>query len=132
MSAYIYCLYSSEDGLPRYVGRTDQKVSYRFKQHITTALEKESGALYDWIRNVWRQGYDVGFFTLQEGIVPKDLPMFEQYWIDQFADLLNVTGNRPDKVNTRTGNEVIAAIQAELELSRHPPAGPSTTNHTPN
>lgn len=120
MSAYVYCLYSTEDGLPRYVGRTDDKVSYRFKQHITAALEKESSPLYDWIRDVWRKGHDVGVFTLQEEIIPKDYAMFEQYWIDQFADLLNVMGNRPNKMNTPTALQIIAAIQGQLELGRQP------------
>lgn len=115
MSAYVYCLYSTEDGVPRYVGRADEKVSYRFKQHITAALEKESGALYYWIRDVWRQGYDVGVFTLQEGIIPKDQVMFEQYWIDQFAGLLNVVGNRADKTDSAVAQQVIAAIKDQLD-----------------
>jgi hypothetical protein len=118
MTGYIYCLYSTENGLPRYVGRADDKVSYRFKQHITSALEMEPGALYDWIRDVWRQGHDVAVFTLQEGIIPKDYAMFEQYWIDQFVDLLNVMGNRSGKPNTAIGQQVIAAIQAQLDLGR--------------
>lgn len=118
MSAYVYCLYSTEDGVPRYVGRTDDKVSYRFKQHITAALEKEPGALYDWVRDVWRRGHDIGVFTLQEGIMPKDHAMFEQYWIDQFAGLLNVVGNRADKANSAAAQQVIAAIKVQLDLRR--------------
>jgi hypothetical protein len=118
MSAYVYCLYSTEDGVPRYVGRTDDKVSYRFKQHITAALEQEAGAVYDWIRDVWRRGHDIGVFTLQEGIMPKDLAMFEQYWIDQFAGLLNVVGNRADKRTSALAQQVVAAINAQLDLGR--------------
>jgi hypothetical protein len=120
MSAYVYCLYSTEDGVPRYVGRADDKVSYRFKQHITAALEMEPGALYDWMRDVWRQGHDIGVFSLQEGIMPKDHSMFEQYWIDQFAELLNVVGNRPDKTNSAVAQQVISAIKAQLNLGRRP------------
>jgi hypothetical protein len=125
MSAYVYCLYSTEDGVPRYVGRADKKVSYRFRQHITAALEKEPGELYDWIRDLWRKGHDIGVFTLQEGIMPKDRAIFEQYWIDQFAGLLNVVGSRPNKTNSAIAEQVIAAIQAQLELGRRntPPAG---------
>jgi hypothetical protein len=123
MSAYVYCLYSTKDGLPRYVGRADDKISYRFRQHVTAALEKEPGALYDWMRDVWRQGHDVGVFTLQEGIMPKDHAMFEQYWIDQFADLLNVMGNRPGKTNTPIADQVSKAIQEELEFGRRTGAG---------
>jgi hypothetical protein len=118
MSAYVYCLYSTGDGLPRYVGRADDKVSYRFKQHVTAALDREAGALYDWIREVWRQGDDVAPFTLQEGIAPKDHAMFENYWIDQFDNLLNVTGNRAGKKNSRVAEQVISAIQRQLEQMR--------------
>ncbi|HNF92546.1 MAG TPA: GIY-YIG nuclease family protein [Accumulibacter sp.] len=118
MSAYIYCLYSTGNGVPRYVGLTDEKVSYRFKQHITAALEKEPGAVYDWIRDAWRQGCDVAVFILQEGIMPNDYAMFEQYWIDQFADLLNVLDNRDGKSNSTIAKQVINAIQAQLKLGR--------------
>lgn len=120
MSAYIYCLYSTEDGVPRYVGRADDKVSYRFKQHITAALEKDPGPVYDWVRDVWRQGYDIGVFSLQEGVMPNDYAMFEQYWIDQFAGLLNVVGNREDKTNSGLAEQVICAIRAQLDLGRRP------------
>ena len=118
MSAYVYCLYSTEDGVPRYVGRADDKVSYRFKQHITSALEKDPGALYDWMRDVWRKDFDVGVYTLQEGIIPKDHAMFEQYWIDQFADLLNVAGNKPGKQLSSTALQIIAAIREQLDRAR--------------
>ncbi|MBK7663311.1 MAG: hypothetical protein IPJ21_07185 [Sterolibacteriaceae bacterium] len=118
MSAYVYCLYSNEDGVPRYVERVDSKVSYRFKEHVTAALEKEPGPLYDWMRDVWRRGGDVAAFTLQEGIIPKDHAMFEQYWIDQFADLLNFAGNRPDKTNSAVAKQVIAALQEQIEKAR--------------
>lgn len=118
MSAYVYCLYSSEDGVPRYVGRADDKVSYRFKQHITAALEMEPGPVYDWIRDVWRRGHDVGVFTLQEDVIPKDRAMFEQYWIDQFAGLLNVVGNHASKLNSVIAQQVISAIKAQLDLGR--------------
>ena len=118
MSAYVYCLYSTEDGIPRYVGRANDKVSYRFKEHVTAALEKEPGALYDWMRDVWRKDFDVAVFTLQEGIIPKDHAMFEQYWIDQFADLLNIAGNRPDKQNSANAKQIIAALQDQLERAR--------------
>jgi hypothetical protein len=121
MSAYVYCLYSTENGVPRYIGRTEDKVSYRFKQHIAAALEKEPGGLYDWISGAWREGHDIGVFTLQEGIMPKDHGMFEQYWIDQFGDLLNVVGNREGKKNSPVAQQVISAIKAQLDLGRRKP-----------
>lgn len=118
MSCYVYCLYSTEDGQPRYVDRASDKVSYRFKQRVTAALEKEPGPLYQWMRDVWRRDYDIGVYTLQEGIIPGDLDLFEQYWLDQFADLLNVVGNKESKVDTNVATQVKAAIRTQLGMSR--------------
>jgi hypothetical protein len=122
--SYIYCLYSTEDGEPRYIGKTADKVSYRFRQHITAALEKEPGALYDWIQEVWRRGHDVMFHTLQEEIIPKDEDMFEQYWVAQFAKLLNVIGNSRPTDDTQLGKQVTAALKASLEIARSPRTQP--------
>jgi hypothetical protein len=120
MNAYVYCLYSTKDGVPRHIGRADDRVSYRFKQHITAALEKEPGHLYDWIRDVWRQGHDVGVFTLQEGVSPQDYDMFENYWTSQFAALLNNAGDQTEGTNSPLADQVIAAITAQLNLGRRP------------
>lgn len=119
MSSYIYCLYSTEDGVPRYVGRAADKVSYRFKQHVTAALEKEPGTLYDWMRDVWRSDFDVLVHTLQEGIIPKDEALFEQYWIDQFSRLLNVAGNRTGKELSPVALQVIAALKTQIDQAKH-------------
>lgn len=118
MSSYVYCLYSTEDGIPRYVGRAADKVSYRFKQHVAAALEKEPGALYDWMRDVWRSDFDVAVYTLQEGVIPKDEDMFEHYWIDQFSSLLNVSGNRTGKQNSDTAKQVIAALRNQIDQAK--------------
>jgi hypothetical protein len=118
MNSSVYCMYSTEDGVPRYVGLAADKVSYRFKQHVTAALEREPGALYEWMRDVWRSDFDVAVYTLQEGIIPKDEELFERYWIDQFSTLLNVHGIRPDKQESSIAKQLIAALRAQLELAR--------------
>jgi hypothetical protein len=118
MSCYVYCLYSTEDGEPRYVGRSSDKVSYRFNQHVTAALEKEPGALYDWIRDAWRRGYDVCAYILQEGIIPKDLDLFEKYWISQFSNLLNVVGNTPAVIDSQVAKQVKAALRLQVHEAR--------------
>lgn len=121
MSCYVYCLYSTEDAAPRYIDSASDKVSYRFKQHITAALEKEPGALYDWMRDVWRAGFDVAVFTLQEGIIPQDINMFERYWIEQFTNLLNVMGNKGAKSDSPVARQIRAALQAQLQTVQKPP-----------
>jgi len=117
VSCYVYCLFSTEDGRPRYVGKASDKVSYRFRKHVADALDMAPGPVNDWIRDVWRRSHDVAFYTIQERIVPKDLSMFEQYWMDQFADLVNVVGNRPGKSNSTVATQITAAIQQQLALA---------------
>lgn len=125
MSCYVYCLFSTEDGRPRYVGKASDKVSYRFRKHVADALDMVPGPVNDWIRDVWRRSHDVSFYTIQERIIPKDLSMFEQYWIDQFGDLVNVVGNRPGKSDSTVAAQITAAIQNQLAL-----ADAASTAHT--
>lgn len=111
----IYCLYASENGVPRYVGMTEGDAEKRWKKHITSALDKVSGELYDWIRDVIRRGGHTDFYVLQSGIIPADLKLYEEYWITQFPDLFNVRANAtPPVAPTPTGSQVILAIKAKL------------------
>jgi len=117
VSCYVYCLYSTEDGRPRYVGKASDKVSYRFRKHVADALDMVPGPVNDWIRDVWRRSFDVAFYTIQERIIPDDLNMFEQYWIDQFADLVNVVGNKPGKSDSAVAKQITDAIRRQLALA---------------
>ena len=90
------------------------EVRYRFKQHITRALEYEEGALYEWIRAVWRNNQAVECHTLQSGSIPKDLELYERYWIDQFGGLVNVRRNNENKNNTEIGDRVKRILLHEL------------------
>lgn len=116
MGCYIYSLFSTEDGDPRYVGQTSEKVRYRFKKHVTAALEHEPGALYDWMRDVWRRKFDVDIYILQEDVVPKDLDMFEQYWIDQFSNLLNIRKNSKTTRDSAVAKEIRAHLKTRLQV----------------
>ena len=85
----VYCLYSTGDLAPRYVEQTKYTAAKRRRLHLTKALDKEQGRLYDWIREQWRNGYEIDAFVLQDEIIPADLLMFETYWTEQFSGLLN-------------------------------------------
>ena len=91
----IYCLYSTSDGRPRYIGQTEFTADKRFKKHVTSALELADGKLYEWMRHAWRKGHDVDFHVLQTDIIPADLPFYERYWMSQFPELFNVRENSP-------------------------------------
>jgi hypothetical protein len=56
--------------------------------------------------------------TLQQNVIPKDLGIFEQYWIDQFADLLNINGNRSGKSDSSIARQVKAGLRAQLDMAR--------------
>jgi len=75
------------------------------------------GPVNDWIRDVWRRSFDVAFYTIQERIIPDDLNMFEQYWIDQFADLVNVVGNKPGKSDSAVAKQITEAIGRQWALA---------------
>jgi hypothetical protein len=110
----IYCLFSTEDGQPRYIGQTRSEANRRRKQHLAAALDKdEKGPVCDWIRDVLRREQSIGVRVIQEDINPKDLEMFERYWIEQFPRLLN-NGAPERRKPTVTAQKIIEAIQDDL------------------
>ena len=111
----VYCLYSTEDGNPRYVGRTEDGTMKRLKQHRTYALEMAEGAVYDWIRGVYRKGFEVEAHVLQMNIIPAEFEFYERYWIAQFSDLLNVHDVvAPTPESTEIGRKITVSIKARL------------------
>ena len=89
---YVYCLYSTQDGVPRYIGRTEGEPERRLNQHLARALEEaDRSVLYEWIRSVLRAGHLVDLHILQSEVAPKELDIFEKYWISQFVNLVNTT-----------------------------------------
>jgi len=111
----IYCLYSSQDGVPRYIGLTEGEADKRWKKHIASALDLTPGQLYDWMRDVVRRNGYVGVHVLQFGVIPADLAFYEGYWISQFPDLFNVRDNvTPAAAPTDVARQMILTIKAAL------------------
>ena len=111
----VYCLYSSRDGLPKYVGQTEWEADRRWKKHVTNALDLVPGPLYDWMRDVARGGHYVGCHVLQSAIIPDELRFYERYWINQFPGLFNVYSNEaPVATPSEVARTVTVAIQAKL------------------
>jgi hypothetical protein len=120
----IYCLYSTSDAQPRYIGQTEWTADKGFQKHVTSALELTDGALYDWMRKVWRKDHDVGFHVLQTNIIPPDLAFYEQYWMSQFPKLFNVRDNgAPCDALTDIGRQIIVAIKSKLVMTAEVPDG---------
>jgi hypothetical protein len=114
----IYCLYSTSDGRPRYIGQTEWSGEKRFKKHVTLALEGADGELYDWMRRAWRSGGDIHFHVLQSDIIPADLLFYERYWMTHFPKLLNIKDNSEvcEKL-TDVGRQIVTAIKAKLVMT---------------
>jgi hypothetical protein len=111
----IYGLYSTRDGQIRYVGQTEYTSKKRLELSITRSLDREEGPLYDWIRGEWREGHDVRAYDLQDDIIPADLDMFENYWIEQFSSLLNIKPPcDPARATTDVGRRISDALIAQL------------------
>lgn len=112
----VYCLYSSQDGLPRYVGRTEEVPERRLKRHIARALEEDDRSpLYNWMRDVFRGGHLVETHVLQHEIAPKELEMFEKYWMQQFPNLVNTLLPDPRAISfSPVAEQVVAGLRAKI------------------
>jgi len=118
----IYCLYSTEDGVPRYVGGTEGIADKRWKKHVADALDLVSGQLYDWMRNVNRDGYYVDFHVLQTRVISTEIEFYELYWKSQFTGLLNDRlDGEPVAASSVIANAVIFAIKTKVALQGYEP-----------
>ncbi len=118
----IYCLYSTADGQPRYVGETEWTGEKRFKSHVTSALEMQDGALYDWMRASWREGHDIGFHVLQTNVVPTELGFYERYWTTQFPKIFNTRAeDEPCQKISDIARQVVLAIKSKLVMAEREP-----------
>lgn len=112
----IYALYSTRESVVRHVGRTADTAAQALDLLVTEALDREPGALLDWIRDEWRDGHEIRPYVIQDEVAPADLEMFEAYWAGQFAGLPNAGPSAdPDRPTTALGERVNDAISAILK-----------------
>jgi hypothetical protein len=117
--SFIYCLYSTQDGVPRYIGKTEGEPERRLNQHLARALEEDDrSSLYNWIRDVLRAGFLVEIHVLQRDVAPKELSLFEHYWMQQFHDLVNSSNGVPRQdQSSPIGLQVARALAERLRYS---------------
>lgn len=88
---FIYALYSTENEIIRYVGKTKFVLSKRLREHINGALFRNGKTHKDnWIRNVYKNGFVVKIKLIEEcddSIWEKR----EKFWIDKYTNLTNLT-----------------------------------------
>ena len=108
----IFCLYSTQDGEPRFIAGTATSPEAALKQHLTAALENEEQSdLYHWMRDVLRAGFLVDAYVVQEEVARDELEMFELYWARQFPDLLN---RLPSEARAKKASPAAASISAAI------------------
>jgi hypothetical protein len=113
--SFIYCLYSTENGVPRYVGQTCAAVGCRLNQHLRDASRQGRTRLHRWIRTAQSRGFEVRVHLLQMAVHPADMNFYEHYWRQQFAGLLNRTGRSDRRRHTAVGEVVERALCRSLQ-----------------
>lgn len=96
----IYCLFSTEDDVPRYVGQ-EQSGGDRFWQHVRDAKKGDRLPVHRWMRSVYFKGYDVETFIFERapfqpisGMTDKQvLNLRERVLIYQLPSLMNIKNN---------------------------------------
>jgi hypothetical protein len=112
----IYCLFSTADGRPRYIGQTTKPPPVRHAQHLRHAERRPNTPLHRWIRRVQAAGFQVRIHVLQTDVQPRDLNIFERYWMAQFRGLLNtVTGTTVAVAETEVGRAVRRRLRQQLQ-----------------
>lgn len=114
----IYCLYSTVDGRPRYVGQTTNVAPVRHIRHLRDARQRPNTPLHRWIRRVEADGFQVRAHVLQSDVQPGDLNLFERYWMAQFAGLLNTSRGTPVvHADSAVGLAVRRALRRQLQAA---------------
>ena len=116
----IYGLYSTEDEKIRYIGKTKFKLSKRLTEHVNGALLRNGKTYKDnWIRKVYNKGYEVKITQIEEcddGIWEER----ENYWINQYNDLTNLTDGGDGghgfkyKISYNEAKEYIASLPFKI------------------
>jgi hypothetical protein len=111
MLCSVYGLFSSEDGIVRYIGQTTTTLERRLTQHIWhTNAKRRARSCYQWIRQVLQSGHTVGIRLLEAECKWDEA---ERRWIEQYSRehpgvLVNIseggcgyTGKRPEAVRAK-------------------------------
>ena len=86
---YIYGLYSTEDGVVRYVGKTTNPKN-RLPEHRREAKENNDRPKNIWMRDVWERGFDVKLKILEETDIYHWADS-ESAWISKLMTTNNLT-----------------------------------------
>lgn len=108
----VYGLYSTEDGIIRYVGQTIQSLNRRLHQHLADSKRVDYRS-YRWIRKVLRSGYEIKIAAIEEDCV---LGEAEKAWICYYKritpNLTNVCeGGNSGPIGVKRSEETIRKMR---------------------
>jgi len=89
----LYCLFSTRDGLPRYIGITMRYYDERHHQHRRDAENCSALPVHKWMRDEWLSGYGVENLLIGN-YVKNDIEKYESQYIKSLPDLLNIKKKR--------------------------------------
>lgn len=88
----IYGLFSTKDGVVRYIGQCKCTPKERLKAHLRDSIKMNKSHKCNWIRKVLADGCQIGFTVLKENAVwNEDEIAFIKHYKNQGFDLVNNT-----------------------------------------
>lgn len=81
---FVYGLYSTEDGVVRYIGQTTWRIEARRNLHLAEAARPPGTShCHRWIRKVLRSGYEIGVSLLEAEAL---WDVAERKWIAEYRE----------------------------------------------
>lgn len=113
MLYYIYGLYSTEDGLIRYVGQTKSNLKQRRNEHKCDALTRNlKNHKCNWIRSVYRRGYEIEI-KLIETVNETNWVEKEIFWINEFSKTRKLVNQLPGGNSGGLGGKLLPYLDYE-------------------
>ena len=85
MKYFIYGLYSTEDGIIRYIGQTKSSLKQRKNEHKCDALTRNlKSHKCNWIRRVYKNGFEVEIKLIEE-TNEQNWAVREIFWINEYS-----------------------------------------------
>lgn len=91
----IYGLYSTKDGIIRYVGETTYSLEQRLAQHKCDSLTRKNKThKCNWIRSVYKEGYEIKILQIDTA-TDENWEESEIFWINEYKEKNKLTNELP-------------------------------------
>jgi hypothetical protein len=107
----IYCLFSTLDGVPHYVGKTTG--ASRLRQHESSARCGSLQPVHEWMRDEWCGGFEIHEEVIEYNVSEDRAHRIETSWMNQFPDLYNERKYVPSQL-TAPGKKIVETCKVRL------------------